>query len=195
MKKDNNLKINLRNLEFNDIVSKNRNYKIVNYKLENINNELGLIKNIKTDYFFPTKNIINEKKIKLKGIYEYIINKETKNGNFNNNQNFIKEMKLNNNEMNINKIDIDKLKNKINKLKEQYIKETNKKEYEFKKRKKKKIENNNKDTNTNANKSDTKEKKLNIINDRNNNSINNKNNDKSNIFPKKEKQRNIGKKH
>ena len=133
LKKDNNLKIKIRNIEFNDILFKNRNDNSLN-KINNINNKFSLIKNIKNDGQFLIQNIINKRKTKLKEIYDFIINKENKKKNYKIIQDFIKEMKSNNNEMNIERIDINELKNKIDKLKEQYINKTNKIDNKYKKR-------------------------------------------------------------
>ena len=180
LKKDNNLKIKLRNIEFNDILFKNRNDNSLN-KINNINNKLSLIKNIKNDGQFLIQNIINKRKTKLKEIYDFIINKENKKKNYKIIQDFIKEMKSNNNEMNIERIDINELKNKIDKLKEQYINKTNKKENKYKKRIPKNYRHSDKKN------SEIKRKKLNIEYNQFNCRINN---DKFKAFSPNIKQRN-----
>jgi hypothetical protein len=180
LKKDNNLKIKIRNIEFNDILFKNRNDNSLN-KINNINNKLSLIKNIKNDGQFLIQNIINKRKTKLKEIYDFIINKENKKKNYKIIQNFIKEMKSNNNEMNIERIDINELKNKIDKLKEQYINKTNKKENKYKKRIPKNYRHSDKKN------SEIKRKKLNIEYNQFNCRINN---DKFKAFSPNIKQRN-----
>ena len=180
LKKDNNLKIKIRNIEFNDILFKNRNDNSLN-KINNINNKLSLIKNIKNDGQFLIQNIINKRKTKLKEIYDFIINIENKKKNYKIIQNFIKEMKSNNNEMNIERIDINELKNKIDKLKEKYINKTNKKENKYKKRIPKNFRHSDKKN------SEIKRKKLNIEYNQFNCRINN---DKFKAFSPNIKQRN-----
>ena len=160
LKKDKNLKIKIRNIGLNDLLYMNHNDNTFNTKIKNISNEISLIKNIENEEFFLPQNIINKRKAKLKEIYEFIINKEQNNKNYKNIQDFIKEMKLNNNEMNMNieRIDLNEIKNKIDKLKEQYINKTNKKENKYKKR----IPKNDGYNVKNKNKSEIKVKKLNI---------------------------------
>ena len=159
-KKDKILKIKIQNFKKNDIFKKNifEEKKHIYYNdIQNINNKLSLINIINKDFLFLIKNNNNKTKynIFLKEIFKSIIdngknkeylkdyskiinlifsNKRVKNNNEVNNDNQNNENidSYEANNKNGNKVDLEKLKYKIEKLKEQYLNETNKKEYDNK---------------------------------------------------------------
>ena len=173
-KKDRNIKTKMQDLKLIELFKKNNFEKEKNIyynDIQNIKNKLSLINIINNDSLFLTKkNNLNQQKynIFLKEIFKHIINNKknkqylkeyskiislivNNKKDFNNNENNINDNQRSNNDRyeqnnkNGDKIDLEQLKFKIDKLKQQYINETSKKEYDnrFKTNREKKKKNKN----------------------------------------------------
>ena len=151
LKKNTNLKIKMQNSDIDELLNQNNfqeGKKYYDKELKNINDKLSLFNEINND--FLNNYIQQNNKLKLKRIFEYIISNENNKKYLNEYKNFINSILNKNNEDNIDnednyngndkenndnykndkKIDLEILKNKIDKLKEQYINENTKREYE-----------------------------------------------------------------
>ena len=154
-KKDRNLKAKMQDIKIAELFKQNsdKEKNIYSNDIQNITNKLSLINIIKNDSLYLTKrNSLNQQKynIFLKEIFKYIINNKknkkylkeyskvinfifNNKNEFNNNEENINDIQITNydeqNKKNGNKIDLEQLKYKIDKLKQQYINETSKKEY------------------------------------------------------------------
>ena len=158
-KKDRNIKTKLQDLKMIELFKNNNVEKEKNIyynDIQNIKNKLLLIKIINNDSLFLTKKAnLNQQKynIFLKEIFKYIINNKKNNQylkeyskiisliinskkEFKNNEDNINDNKKSNNNSyeqnnkNGDRVDLEQLKFKIDKLKQQYINETSKKEYD-----------------------------------------------------------------
>ena len=155
-KKDRNLKAKMQDIKIAELFKQNsdKEKNIYSNDIQNITNKLSLINIIKNDSLYLTKrNSLNQQKynIFLKEIFKYIINNKknkkylkeyskvinfifNNKNEFNKNEENINDIQITNydeqNKKNGNKIDLEQLKYKIDKLKQQYINETSKKEYD-----------------------------------------------------------------